>query len=387
MGKRYLFKVFDKDGNYLSTWDDATFSNFRKQINGGLGELVLKTAKKFDHYDISLSMPHNIVEVWVSDVDSPEQKIYSGFIEERDRWAESANQGIDIICKGFLSLYDELSYKSAAQVVLKKNSLDPSAMLKDVVDRVRAEYADDPLAMKLNYSASSVDNTGTTASYSFNASMALEALMKIKELAPSNWYFYAGADNIIKFKQKPASAAHQFTLGRDIQKIRNNESIRGVKNQLLFWNGRASVDAQAISKLYSNAASKDAYGYRFHKETDGRVTDVATANNWGTTYINSNKDMRIKITLIIIDNNIDPIKGYDIESIEPGDSCKILNIPESVAGSFGSNLMITTIDYYPSYAVLEIETSKDSLEREFAKLKRDLEKQQYDSDQQPDYVV
>jgi len=386
MAKRYLYKVFDRNNQYLTTWTDVTFQRFRKQINSGLGELQLDLARKFDDFDEGASVDHgNIVEIWVVDRDTPARLIYSGYISGYGPSIDGPTEHVSITCLGFLTLYAVLIYKNGTSVTLTRNSYDPSNIVKDIVDRVRAEYVDDVLATKINYGANSIPLTGTTVSYTFTH-MCLDALTKVQELAPSEWFFYVGADNILNFRQGDVVPTHTFTFKKDFKKIDVFKNMEEVRNQLLFWNGRDSADSAYLSRLYSNTTSKNNYGYRFEKATDGRVTLLTTADKWGNAFLAANKGIDIRASVEILDNNLDETRGYDIESIEPGDTCRFANLPTSASATFTENMLITSVEYTPTSVVLEVESQGAALERKLSKIKRDLEDQQYDNGQ-PNYTV
>ena len=73
----------------------------------------------------------------------------------------------------------------------------------------------------------------------------------------------------------------------------------------------------------------------------------------------------------IIDSN-ENSSGYDIESINPGDTCQILNILNT-SQTFNSNMTIVAIDYTPDSAILELETNSDSLGRRTSQIEKKLD--------------
>ena len=550
MEKRYTYKIYDRNNNFITTWQDVNFTSFRSEINGSFGSLSLKVARSFDNfgegYDVKV---FNKIEVWATDIDTPEQLIYSGYIETYIPQIDGANESITIECQGFLNRYRFWPYKIANQVTIHHNG-DPSNIVKNIIDQVRAEYADDPAALQINYTADSIDLTGTTVFYDFVNESALDALLKCQQLAPSNWYFFVDANNTLWFKALDTTAKHNFTFGRDFSRISATKSVAKLRNNLIFWNGISGINfsfihfsasmtasgnsylyvdltsvsnytiqsgdylaydimwlspddyiavdltctdastlrdalpnvdqmslsanpntdisafaynktyhrkislsaligktianydiacennktaiktalvgniyitdiagtvrkiiydavnpfttygvhiasngtisefssnaAITISKLYTDATSTSDNGYLFEKQTDGRVTVTATSDKWGTAFINANKDIDIKTELTIIDNNVDTMRGYNIESINPGDTCKLINIKDT-NNTFKDSMAITAVNYTPNTATLELESVRDSIEREFAKLKSDLDTQQYTSGQ-PDYT-
>jgi len=377
--KRYTFKVFDKDENYITTWNDATFPGFQMNINSGLGELILSLGRSFGDFDEGGSVKvTNLVKIFVSDVDAVEQLLYFGFISGYRAFASGDEEGVEVHCLGVLGSYAHLLYKNSATVTLAHSAVDPNAIAKDIVDRVQAEYADDPLANYLTYTAASVPATSTTVSYTFTSSMALAALKKSISLAPSDWSFFVGADNVLFWDQNSTTADHSFTYKKDVARIEVFKNMESIRNQILFWNGRASNDAQVISKDYLDTASKDEFGYRWENIIDGRITVETTADILGEGFRDSRKNIDIRTTLEISDNNLDNKKGYDIESVFPGQTCQVRGLPETTSSTLSNNMLIVGVSYKPDSILLEVESNREAALRDTNKLENSLTDQTYD---------
>ncbi len=71
-GKSYLWKVFDKDGNYLTTWHDAGEPEFAWHENGGVSDLTVTLPRKISEVNTYRSgISHqNRVDVWCIDPSS-----------------------------------------------------------------------------------------------------------------------------------------------------------------------------------------------------------------------------------------------------------------------------------------------------------------------------
>jgi len=64
-------------------------------------------------------------------------------------------------------------------------------------------------------------------------------------------------------------------------------------------------------------------------------------------------------------------EGYDIESIEPGHTCKILNIKDSSVIS--ENMVITSVQYYPEKAIVFVSDLREITGRSLTNLRRQLD--------------
>jgi hypothetical protein len=79
-------------------------------------------------------------------------------------------------------------------------------------------------------------------------------------------------------------------------------------------------------------------------------------DNIGAAFVNENKDPKIRIELEIIDNN-ESTFGYDIESIDPGETCKIVGVTPD-ENIFGENMVIQEVTWKLGIATVVVETEK-----------------------------
>lgn len=380
MSKVIRIKSFSSAGAFVGNITDATFDSFKKIINGGLGDLTFKLARKIDDFNTSNDVSiGNKLEVWVHDEDSGVAgvMIYSGYIEQQNIMADGNNEYVEIVCLGVTSKLTNDLLKDGSQtklytkatVGLTTTSADiAAAEIADIIEAMIDLFNENNPTFPIYYNQtgiSSVETTGNTLQYTFNAVSYLEAIEKCREVAPQNWYWYIGADNILYFKDIASTADHHFVLNKHISRIKASKSADSVKNILLLFDGVSTY------KQYKNDASISIYGRRVKQMTDINLTpaDTTTMANLGAAFINENKDPKIRIEVEIIDNN-ESDKGYDIESIKPGDTCNIFGITpdESI---FNENMTIKEVIWKVGSATLIIETEK---EYGFDRLILDIEK-------------
>ena len=77
--------------------------------------------------------------------------------------------------------------------------------------------------------------------------------------------------------------------------------------------------------------------------TDSNIKDEDTMDNIGAAFINENKDTKVRIEIELIDNNESNL-GYDIESIEPGDTCRIVGVTPD-ENIFNENVIIQEVNW------------------------------------------
>ncbi len=368
--------VYDADGNYIKTWNDADFTGFRKKINGGLEECIIKLARKFDdygeYYDVKLN---NEVRIKITDEDTigtadKEKLIYSGYISKYEPFIEGGKEGVTISCLGYYTKFAQDIYKNGTTTTITESATDVGTMFRNLMDRYRAETSNP----KLNYTNESIETTGTTATYTFEMMTYREAIDIIKKLAPANWWWYVGADHLVKFKPKPTATTHTFIFGRHFTSVRVEKGMEKIKNAVLFWNQITGTGQ--IYKLYKDEASVNDYGRRITKYIDpGRVGSTTDADKIAEGIIEEHKEPDIKVIVEIIDNNYSS-KGYDIESIEPGDTCVFLGFSDALNETFKENMIITEVEYHLNRAILIIEPLSASIVDRIEEIARGLENSQ-----------
>ncbi len=382
MSKSYFTKIYQPNGDYIDTLKDVNFSGFRKQINGGLGELSFSIPKKFDDFDENyLIKLNNRIDLWVNDDNTGTDglKIYSGFISRYEPYIQEHEEGVTVRCLGYVSKLATSILKNGTQIELKTDissglttgstasACEVSDIVKAIIDRFQIE-TNNPV---VDYS--SIDDSGNEMTYTFNAKYYLEAIDKCREFAPANHWFYIGADNILQFKPKPSKATHIFVFGKHFKGVKVEKNMENVVNKVLFSSGDNSD--QQILKLYEDTDSVNSFDDRWKIITDNRVSVSETADNMGQGTITEKKDAEVKVVVEILDNN-GTGTGYDIESINPGDTCKFVGFNDITSLTFTDNMHILGVEYTPNSVILEIENLNPSIARENWENKRKIAEQE-----------
>lgn len=373
--KTYVVIVRSPAGAYVARWDSFSFDGFSKQLNGGLGECVIRLPRSFDYGQPDVARGNDI-EIRVSDEDtlsaaSPEPGasviVYSGYISMVERNIDPGSENMTVRCLGYWTKLSLDILKDGSQTTLYSNdsaglttndasqdAADIGHMARTVIDRYRAETSNP----KVNYDYESIPDAGVDATYRFEQKTYRDALDMLKDLAPSGVYWYAGVDNVIRFKPTASSPTHRFTFGKHFQAIRSEQSMEKIRNVLLIWNGETG--GSSVYKHYENAASIAQYGRRAETVNDYGIDDANAADAYGSKFLSENANEGIKIVCTIFDNNGSDY-GYDIESIQPGDTCRFQGFNADLDEILRDNMIITSVQYMTDRAVLEVELIKSGV--------------------------
>jgi len=358
--KSVYFKIYTPEGIPIAeSWEDARFEGFSKQINGGIGACIVKLGRKFDNYgeydDVKLN---NEVQVWIVDKDTDEigRLIYSGYISQYNPYIKAdGGEGVEVTLLGYYTKLAQDIWKNGTTTTFDYggSATDIGTIFRSLLDRYQAEVSNS----RITYDQEKVKLTSTTTEYKFEMLTYREGIDVLKGLAPSNWFWYLDADNRMKFQGKPTTPTHRFILGRHIRSVRAIKSIEKIKNAVLFYDD-GSNSGVAMLKLYQDADSVKDYGRRIQKIMDNRVKQTTDADKIAESFIAEHKNPNVRVIAEIIDNNEDPKMGYDIESIEPGDTCEFLGFDVTLSETFRYNMVITRVDYALGRAIIEVAPMK-----------------------------
>jgi len=314
--KRFFYKIFDKNNTYLATWLPyvADKPQFSWEINGGLKQLTIKLIKKINNFgeneDVKLG---NKVECWIKDKESGAkgQKIYSGWISSYE--LVSKEQSVIVTCQSYATTLKDNILKNGSATTVTYNSYDPSSIFRNILTLYNGV---------ITYTPSSVQDTGTKVSYTFKCSTVKDALSKCLELCPVHWYFYFDANNIAWLKHTDFETIdHTLYLKKHCSSFSMRKNLENMVNAYYFLGG----GEPQLYKKYERQGSIDVWGRREKLEQDERVTVESTADIMATSYLDAYDAPQIEVELEVLDSNGESDKGYDIESLKPGDIVRIID--------------------------------------------------------------
>jgi hypothetical protein len=219
-------------------------------------------------------------------------------------------------------LYFKTLYKTGATNV-PFLSTDPSNIVKTILDSAKLKGS------LIDYN-NTVDLTNTTVNYTFNVNTTLEGIKKSTELAPKDWYWFIDyGNNYLHFTKKTDLPTHIFSLEKDILDAKFEKRIEDIVNVVLFTGGDTGSGTNFYKK-YSNQNSIDKYGYRAIRYTDQRVTTASTADTIANAILEVRSEPELRVTIEVLDSNNEQGLGYDIESLQVGDTVAVRNVTQQV---------------------------------------------------------
>lgn len=95
-------------------------------------------------------------------------------------------------------------------------------------------------------------------------------------------------------------------------------------NKIYFTGAEITATGENLYKKYTRSSSISNYGLYAKKLVDTRVSDETTMGIMATSILDRGDTPETRTTLVIRDNNNLDGRGYDIESIHPGQTIKLL---------------------------------------------------------------
>lgn len=289
----------------------------------------------------------------------------------------SANNGSVVLAIFEMKLFDGVALSRSGATMIRYRGKDPGNILKDILDRFTAAGG------KIDYVTSpsdSIDTTGDTQSYTFNMGTYQEAMKKVVDMCPAGWYLRVGADDVVYLKAKNTVADHIFVLGQHISEYEPEKRTESLVNRVFFMGGDPGT-GERVYKKYTRSGSVTSYGKWDRRIVDERVKLTATMDDIANRILDTFDAPEVRVVVKILDNNNEQGKGYDIESIKVGQTCKILNSTKQsenewdvvqwdtsawdydITNAAAVLLQIQRIEYHPDYVVLELSNRQPDIAR------------------------
>jgi len=366
--KNLSIKVNRPTGEFIKDWTSiARFSGFSKEINGGLGECILELGVMFDYQGSELEVG-NVVEIYISDKETlidGFKKIYSGYISMIEGYVDGGKEGVLVHLLGHYTRLSTDYLKNGSQTTLYSDSTDGltvtspgdeaeiGLVVRAVIDRYIAETS----SSKISYTLSSIPEIGQSILYTLSVKTYRECLDKLISMYPSNYFYYIDENGILTIKEKSSTPDHTFEFKKHFKSIKIQRGMEKIRNNILIWNGEDS----GVYNNYNDAASILKYGRRSEYQEDSGIADDSSADKIGSKFIAENKDPDVKVICELIDDNIDEENGYDIESVNPGNTCRFVGFDSSLSDILKDNMLITRVDYELDKITLTVEITKSGI--------------------------
>jgi hypothetical protein len=168
--------------------------------------------------------------------------------------------------------------------------------------------------------------------------------------------------------------------------------IEDVVNRVYFT-GFTTASGTGLFRVYSNSGSISSYGLHAIHKVDQRVTNTATADTMANRILTAKSTPEIRTAIEILDSNGEnQYRGYDIESITPGDTMKIGNIrgavrtytrwdsfswdvdvwDQTLATSAADVIQILSFDYTPDKIRIEASSRLPEISKRIEDIDRNL---------------
>jgi hypothetical protein len=236
-----------------------------------------------------------------------------------------------------LDITDLTTYSSVGNTTVTYTAEDIQTVLQDLISNYNIQGGNIIIPLDDNGIPTTIDDPGTTMTYTFQTNTVLEAIQVCNDFAPAGWYWYVDmATNYLHFHAMQTTPKHYFTIGKDITSIQLQKTMETVVNDVLVVGGPTSSGAKNLFYNYFNTASISRYGKRVQVYSDSNIITSAAALQVATKIITQSKlpTSRAPVTVLAQPND-----GYNIESIKPGDVFFIQGMSGAV------NLQISEVDY------------------------------------------
>lgn len=414
--KKFIYKVYDENGNFLEVWREVISDlSYTTEINSLGSTINIELARTSDSFEVRAShlqtendldiltedddvllattesanqvgegssiQHNNRVDVYVyygflepllthnnevisthdndpilASIGAPKgRRVFSGFISEiNTRYGSSDTVQVQVTSYGWdLDQFPLTS--SGGDTTVSFLSQDPSTIARNVLDK----FVTDSASYGTYTKKGEILNTGTSVSYTFRANTYADALGKIIELMPSNWFYYVdlGTNEVI-FKQKESTPKHLFFLKKHISSLDLKSSILNVVNRVVFTGGgdpslfidRSEIPAPRTRRTLSNLS-------------DNRVTLLASANIITQSKLGEGNKIQYRTTVEILD------RVYDIESIKLGDMIGFRNFNNFIDELV---MQVVGINYSPDKVQLQLETKPLTVNKRLEDIRRNL---------------
>ena len=347
--RKLTYKIYNRSGTFVKVLDDVLNTpEWEYSVNSGLGEVVLQLNRKIDDYGEGTDLDLNYrLKIYLNDSDNTDKLVYTGYLTAFNPYVKGPDEGVEITFLPNISKIKNDYWRSSTSVLtgfaVQESATELGQIMENILDNYRTNGETDLL---ISNDYSNVDDTSETLTYLFKDIKHLDAIKKVAEFLPTNWYWYLNPDGKLYLKAKSASATHKFILRKHIKELETHKNIESVINHFFIWSGVGSSCPNYVDNDYSDATSKTNYGTIADLKIDSDIHTSAYADLIGNPEIAENKDPKRRITIVLGSE-------YDLASINPGDTCKVMDIDENQT-LFGTNMSVVRILYKVDSAVLEL---------------------------------
>ncbi|KKN71733.1 hypothetical protein LCGC14_0417990 [marine sediment metagenome] len=360
--KQFIFIVETDDGSEVDVTEKYDFASITRQINGSMEALVTtnKNIDTFGDVDTQLNSAL-IIRVGGPKLDAEGIDYFSGFIGQRTLDVQDGIERVTIRCFGHVSKLFQSLWRTSTTIVHDFTSGDTvTNIAKQIINNYRSMNGQ----ARINFTSDSVEETTTTIKDKFEAvtyGVGLNRAIKLVQDTDRRWFWRVLADNVFTLKKATDGTDHVFIVQRDITSISLQEDLANAANEAFIYFNNATV------RRYTDASNITKFGNRSKLRRETNVTDSTTADEVGNAVLQDLTPPILKLRIVVNDNF-----PNGIETINPGDTCQILNVPETISNLLNDSMLITKTVYKKDNVELELSIKHPVLESKLEKLRQDF---------------
>ncbi len=164
-----------------------------------------------------------------------------------------------------------------------------------------------------------VASSGATYQLQLRNQPLSQFLESVRQVAPNNWFWRSNlGDNTVTFGIASTTPKHTWMIGKHIGHPEYQKSFTNLKN-------RITVRGTSVTGI-ATGIDINTYGQRDYVVVEPRILDQATADRYAASTLAQLDRTDYRSILRIYDNRGDLAgTGYDIETVQVGDTCRVLN--------------------------------------------------------------
>lgn len=340
--KRLVVKVFDKDRNYIKTWADWTDPpSYRWPINDGPQAMTINLPRDWNHLgepgedgsdgDMMLD---NIVQLWVVDKETPlsGSLFYDARLMEYEPGIREGQVSVTLVPMTSVLSGRYIDDEEAIQF----DGQDPT----DVVFALVGGF----YCAGFNWNMSNPLVGLEIVTQLVGKGYVKDILNLCQRFAGGDWYWRAELNDIhpipwmITFNKshsilEPVTTRvdHRLVIGKHIADVVHyrRSGVNRYTRVIVIGADVEDLDGNVIDKIKAIAISPTDNPLTDPRDfvyANTQITDPYTAKQVAQTFLNFYNMYSVESNPIrVIDSNFDPEKGYDIESLKPGDTVQVVD--------------------------------------------------------------
>lgn len=334
---RFLAKVYDKTGVTLKKVIDAglmlELPRISRDVSKPTSDITLALALPWDDFGYGTEISEFfLVKLYaINDAHPSGILVYQGFITEITGILNRDTNHVQLRVFPLESILNNAFWKSGgteslADYTITYVTADVDTMFSDAITNIHTLYG-------TSYFTNDLGNPGASITVNFVEQTHQQALDKAIKFLNATWYWRVKPDGTMQLKQfSDATATHSLVLGKHIDSLEVTKTIMDLENGVrVEYTGPAYV-------FSSDATSETAYGKRQKKISDTNIQNAGSATALGDGEVARLKDVKIQTKIVLN-------AQYDLETIFPGDTCRIVNVPDTASQMVSGVFRILRTEY------------------------------------------